>query len=50
MVVKTFFMFDGYVWINFRFNFLPFLRPCPPFREFRWRVGDEVDDLSRANL
>jgi hypothetical protein len=27
----------------------PFLRLCPPFRAFRWRVGDEVDDLSRAN-
>ena len=23
--------------------------PVPPFRAFRWRVGDEVDDLSRAN-
>ena len=33
-------------------NILPnisILRPCPPFRAFRWRVGDEVDDLSRAN-
>ena len=26
------------------------LRPCPPFREFRWRIDGAAGDLSRANL